>query len=129
MHKVISFLLAVAIAVSPAIAAAPPPIKVDTRVKIALRLPAEFRIRITTEPHAANRTVCLYWGIYDFYESGCFNAGVKTEWRWLKLRESGEWTVYATVERTDGTIHRSVPITLMVRGPGYEEPTDPFGSP
>lgn len=131
LTHLIHSLVAVAVAVSTAIAAAPPPISVDTKVRISLKIPAEFKVRISVEPHPANRQVCLHAGLNGFpdVEKGCFNAGAKTEWRWLKLRESGEWEVYATVERNDGTTQKSLPITLTVKGPGYEDPPDMFSEP
>lgn len=118
----------IAVAIALAMAAAPP-VSVDTRVKISLSMPAQFKIRITVDPHPANRTTCLHWGIHGFYQKGCFNSGVRTEWKWITLRETGDWEVYATVERNDGRTLRSMPMRLVVRGPGYEEPADPFNLP
>lgn len=122
------FLIAVAIAL--AIAAAPP-VSVDTRVKVAMA-PGTFRIRVYVEPHPANREVCLHAdmnGFPDTYKS-CWGAdGVKSTWKWLKDIEAGDWDVYATVERNDGRTLRSMPMRLVVRGPGYEEPPDMFGQP
>lgn len=128
-NRILSALLAVAVAASTATAAVPP-IAVDTRVKVSMTTNAVFRIRITVEPHPANRTVCLHADLNGFrdVEKGCFNAGAKTEWRNLKLRDVGDYDVYATVERNDNTTQQSAKIRIVVRGPGYEEPSDPFGS-
>jgi hypothetical protein len=129
MSRIAHLIAVAAIASSLALSAAAPPISVDTKVRISMQLPAEFHVRISIEPHPANRQVCLRWKLYDFEQKGCFNAGAKTEWRWLKLRESGVWEVWATVERNDGTTQRSLPMRLTVKGPGYEEPPDLFEDP
>ncbi len=120
--------LAVALTTAVVVTATAPPISVDTRVRIALRAPADFHIRISVEPHAANRTVCLHAdldGMPDV-QKGCWNAGALTTWRWLKGLDTGDWDIYATVERNDNTTMRSLPLRLVVRGPGYEEPAEPF---
>ena len=120
----------IAVAIALAMAAAPP-VSVDTRVKVAMA-PGTFRIRVYVDPHSANREVCLHAdmnGFPDMYKS-CWTAdGVKSTWKWLKDIEAGNWEVYATVERNDGRTLRSLPMRLVVRGPGYEEPADPFSAP
>lgn len=127
-------LLAVVIASSGAIAAAPP-VSVDTRVKIALTSGAEFHIRITVDPHPANREVCLRADLNGFpdVKKSCWSVhgekSPRTTWKWLKDMDTGDWQVYATVERNDGRTLRSLPMRLTVRGPGYEEPPDLFGEP
>lgn len=127
-----ALLLAVAIATSPVIAAAPP-LSVDTRVKVG-HVGADFHIRVHVEPHEANRTVCLHADLNTFPDvfKACWNAdglqGTKTTWRWLKDCEAGKWEVYATVDRIDGKTLSSPRMLLTVYGPGYDEP-DPFPEP
>ena len=122
-----TLLCAVAIAVSTTVAAAPPPISVDTRVKVGMQ-GADFRIRTYVEPHPANRTVCLHADLNGFHDvfKACWNAdGTKSTWRWLKQLEAGSWEVYATVERNDNTTHTSIKMPIRVIGPD-DDPSPTF---
>lgn len=120
-----NLLLAVAVAVSTATAAAPP-IKIDSRYVMAPG-PATFRIRITLEPDARNRYVCLQWvqlrpGHAE--HTSCWEVDAeheaKTTWKDIKEIPAGKYGVTAYVVRNDEQATLSNRLTLIVTGFGFE---------
>lgn len=125
MKFLCNLLLAVAVAVSTATAAVPP-IKIDSRQHTGIA-PAMFRVRITLEPDARNRYVCLQWVLLrpGYAEhTGCWEVDAeheqKTTWKELKDLDAGKYAVTAYVIRNDEQAILSNPLTLMVTGFGFE---------
>jgi hypothetical protein len=123
-HLIHSF-IAVAIAVSTAIAAAPP-VALDIRGQSGAA-PFSTRARVSLEPDTANRYLCLQWvqvqgGTQERTSCQSLDAerAPKTHWQLLKDLSSGKWDVVAYVIRNDEQARLSNRITLHVLGPNYE---------
>lgn len=120
-----TILFAVAVAVA-AVTAAVPPVSLDIRVQ-AGGAPFTTRTRVTIEPNAANRYLCLTWTQVQGGTQGgtsCSqldgDTAPRTHWQLLKSLSSGKWDVVAYVLRNDDSRYLSNRILLRVLGPNYE---------
>lgn len=123
-----TFLLALAVAASTATAGVPP-IALDIKY---LNGPEPFttRARVTVEPNATNRYMCLSWTQVQGGGGGrtsCLSldgaSAPRTYWQFLKELSSGRWEVAATVIRNDESRSMSNHILLNVLGPNFEMDT------
>lgn len=108
------------------VATAAPPIALDTRSQLASS-PGYFRLRITVEPDARNRYLCLQWvqtRSGNAEHTGCWEIQAerepRTTWKDLKELPAGKYAVVAWVIRNDEQKSLSNPLTLIVTGLGYE---------
>jgi hypothetical protein len=124
--KFLRSIVAVAIALCPVVATATSPITLDSRVLIGAA-PAWFRVRITLEPDARNRYLCLQWQQIrsgNAQKIGCWSVDAEREprtmWKDIKDLAAGKYVVVAYVIRNDEQRSISNPVTLTVTGIGYE---------
>lgn len=123
-----NLLLAVAVAVTTVIAAVPP-LTLDIHYKTG-SAPFTTHVRMTVEPNAGNRSLCLHWAqIQGGQEErvSCHQLDGETapytHWQDLKDLASGQWAVEAYIVRSDGSMIHSIRITLHVLGPNYSMDT------
>lgn len=105
---------------------AAPPVAIDSR-QLNGSAPATFRIRITLEPNAQNRYLCLQWvqvkgGGNE--KTSCWSVQAereaKTTWKELRDLPAGKYAVRAYVVRNDEQGVLSNELTLHVIGFGYD---------
>lgn len=124
-NRILSALLAVAVAVSTATAAVSP-ISLHTRSRLIQMNEGYVRLGIHVEPDERNRRVCLEVDGAR-YQNSCWNhdgTSALTTWRDIKDMRPGKWIMRATIIRNDESLSLSNTLEVTVYGLGYEPPPE-----